>query len=253
MPQFNPEIIVPDYTEFEQELALDLTDFKTSARVRRRRDFGEGYDPRYVLEEVVRDTATVDCNASSEEFALDMHRRDIEAPLSPFYVNLRNLPGALNLMIAMGIHQIRGLPEHQVCTGIPNAGVPIMQKYEHNFRVPFVDILEKYEVEGQAFMRARQDAPKGEGRVLLIGDDVRTTSFTKDNAVRVARELDYDPIVAVAIDREQLSPADLDRIDYPFFRIFGINDLLDFYLYHRRINWGQYRRIRSYLGKEVQP
>ncbi len=79
----------PELTQSQQALADSLLSTKTEAKVGRRRKNPDG---SYELYTTVRPTSPIDFPVNDEEFALKSHEHNIEDPLSPIYINLRNLP-----------------------------------------------------------------------------------------------------------------------------------------------------------------
>src|SRR5438309_1400240 len=110
----------------QQALADQLIETNITAKVLRRFQNGDG---SYHFEEIVRETHPFDFAVHQGEFAMKIHDKIPDAPLSPFYISLRNLPKELLVLVAKTINEVTPKEELDFCTGIPRAGIPIAQEY----------------------------------------------------------------------------------------------------------------------------
>lgn len=108
----HPEGLSPN-----QELLADLMfDTRTEAPVMRRLQSG-------VFEKIIRPTSPIDF-ALEGEFGMKIHDSQPDAPLSPLYINLRELPE--NILNQFGLvlseMDLGDDARPDVSSGIPNAG-----------------------------------------------------------------------------------------------------------------------------------
>jgi uridine monophosphate synthetase len=200
-------------------------------------------------------------------FRLKLHEKKPNAPLSPFFINIRNKdnqtrPGPLEVsdydFIARSILQVikeSGIVFDAIA-GIPRAGDPIVDAIEKLMDyLPGMDQgdsriirLAKEEKDG-----ARRIIPmpgfeykKGE-RVLLI-DDLVTKADTKLEAIRAVES--QGAIVAgliVLVDRLQGGSDEIKKAGYEIRCAFTIRELLDFYVQEKLIEADKYHEAIEYI------
>jgi len=234
-------------TQSQQNLADLLLKTKTHAKVRRRKQNSDGTVEFYY---VIRDTSPIDFRVDPSEFAFVHHEKYPKAPLSPIIVNLRNLPANLNKKIAecMAETQLKQVPNF--CTGIPNAAIPYAKEFSNETKIPYVTIFEKDDKPGSPRILPAQDAPKGNGKTLLIVDDVITKGESKLRAFKVAEDLGFKVIgLVVLVDRGEGGKEIIEKAGYQFYAPFTLKDLLDYYLEKNMITKDQYEESIEYLSK----
>src|SRR3990167_7094126 len=111
-------------TKSQEELADLLLNTKIEAKVIKRKQKEDG---SFFLEEGKRDTSPIDFAQTEEEFALKIHEVNINAPLSPIYVNLRNLPENVLKKIGEVLAEVKLDTPQEFCTGVPKAALVIAQ------------------------------------------------------------------------------------------------------------------------------
>lgn len=236
-----------DMTKTKQELAKLLIGTKTHAKVRRRKKGSDGTVEFYY---VYRDTAPIDLRIDPSEFAFVHHEKHPEAPLSPIIVNLRNLPQSLNRKIAgcMAETDLKQMPDF--CTGIPNAAIPYAKEFSDITKIPYAEIFEKDDKPGSPRILPAKDAPKGEGKSLLIVDDVITKGESKLRAFKVAEELGYKVVgLIVLVDRGEGGKEIIEQAGYQFYAPFTLKELLDYYLENKDMTPDQYKEVIEYIKK----
>lgn len=225
-------------TKSQQELADLLITTKTHAKVRRRKQNPDNTIEFYY---VTRDTSPVDFRIDPSEFAFVHHEKHPQAPLSPIIVNLRNLPANLNKKIAecMAEMQFKELPHF--CTGIPNAAIPYAKEFSNVTNIPYITIFEKDDKPGSPRILPVKNAQKGDGKTLLIVDDVITKGESKFRAFKVAQELGYKVLgLVVLVDRGEGGKEIIEEAGYQFYASFTLKGLLDYYLEKKFITKKQY-------------
>lgn len=128
-----------NFTPTQIALLETLWATETEAKVGRR---FENPDGSYRFEHIVRPTRPIDF-AQEGEFVLKAHERKPDAPLSPYYINLRNLPDDLLTLVAEAIAEATGDLKVNLCTGIPSAGDPIAERFSEITHIPLIQILVK--------------------------------------------------------------------------------------------------------------
>ncbi len=132
----------------QAELILKLLNTKTRAPVRRR----EIYIDEDTQEQTARftknfrDTHPIDFPVHPGEFVLKKHEKDPFAPLSPYYINLRNLPQDLVANISQALSGLKFSKQPDFVTGVPEGTLPFAKKYAEITGIPYADFLIKEEL-----------------------------------------------------------------------------------------------------------
>lgn len=234
-----------DLTLDQQKLADMLIETKTQAKVRRRKQNPDG---SYEFFHIIRKTSPVDFSIDSSEFAFVYHEKNPSAPLSPIIINLRNLPENLVTRIAAVLAEVKLKQTPQFCTGIPNAATSFAKEYSKLAKIPYVTIFEKDDNPGKPRILPAKNAPKGNGKTLLIVDDVITKGASKFRAFQVAEELGYKIVgLLVLVDRDEGGRETLEKAGYNFYAPISLLDLLKYCLDKAKINMKQYKEVIKYL------
>lgn len=230
----------------QQALAEMLLETTMEAKVLRRHSSGDG---KYTFEEVIRKTHPIDFPVHPGEFALKIHDKVPDAPLSPFYISLRNLPEELLKLVAKTIDEVTPKEGLDFCTGIPRAGIPLATEYSKVSAVPFVDILDKTGEPGSTRqIVAKGKSEMGVGKKIIIVDDLVTHAGTKLEAIKAAESLGFEVIgVALLFDREQGGAEELKKMGYQVYSALKLSDTLDYYLEKGKITQERYNQIKDYL------
>ncbi|HPD44935.1 MAG TPA: phosphoribosyltransferase family protein [Candidatus Woesebacteria bacterium] len=233
-------------TENQKKLADLLIATKTEAKVRRREQLVDG---SYRFYEVVRPTSPIDF-AREGEFALKLHEKNPTAPLSPIYINLRNLPEDLLKHMGLVLAEITKGSKADFCAGIPDAGVPIARAYAAAAGMEIKDVLAKAETkEGRRIVKTDLGHEKElTGKRVRLIDDLVTQADTKLEAIRAAEEAGLKVAdIVVLVDREQGGAKQLAEAGYQIRAAFKLSQLLDYYLMTGQINRTKYDRVNYYL------
>lgn len=231
-------------TELQRELADLLLNTKIRAKVRRRKHINGKIEFYYVI----RDTSPIDFRVDPSEFAFVHHEKHPDAPLSPIIVNLRNLPESLNKKIAecMALVPLKQTPDFT--TGIPNAAIPYAREFSNTTSIPYVTIFEKDDKPGSPRILPAKNTPLGNGKTLLIVDDVITKGESKFRAFKVAEELGYKVIgLIVLVDRGEGGKEIIEQAGYQFYAPLTLKGLLDYYLKKKSITKKQYDEVTAYI------
>ncbi len=231
-------------TVVQEELAGLLFDTKIEAPVTRRITLGDG---TFRFEKKIRPTSPVDF-AQENEFALKLHEKDPGAPLSPFYLNLRNLPEELLGLVGLVLSEIPTDEKPDVVAGIPTAGVPLARAYGKFSGISVVEIFNKEQTEKGRRIVGSADADSSHKRLRII-DDLVTKGDTKLESLRAAEEMGFEILdLVVLVDRQQGAIGQLQEFGYTLRPAFKVDQLLRYGLRTERISNQQYEQVAEYLG-----
>lgn len=233
-------------TDNQKKLADLFLNTKTHAKVVRRKKASDG---SYSLDDTTRDTSPIDFPVNDEEFAIKAHEKNIEAPLSPIYVNLRNLPEEMIDLIGQVLAEIEVDEKFDVCTGIPKTALAMAKTYSKYSEVPFIDILDKVGTDTQREIKAKAGAPVGNGLHLVIIDDVISQGGSKFESIKAAEDLGYQVSILILINREQGGSKLLEERGYKVYSAFNLSELLSYFLQKEKITDAQYRAVKDYLAQ----
>lgn len=229
----------------QEKLADLLIGTKTHAKVRRRKQNPDG-TVQFIY--VIRDTSPIDFRVDPSEFAFVHHEKYPEAPLSPNIVNLRNLPDSLNKKIAEIMAEVPLKQIPNFVTGIPNAAIPFAKEFATISKIPYVTIFAKDDQPGSPRILPAKETPLGNGKTLLIVDDVITKGESKFRAFKVAEQLGYKVVgLIVLIDRGEGGKEIIEEAGYQFYAPLSLKRLLDYYLEKGSITQQQYNESIQYL------
>lgn len=237
----HPEGLTPS----QEKLADLLFTTKTRALVNRRQRLGG----RYNFYKMIRLTSPVDFPVSDEEFALKLHESKPEAPLSPIYINLRNLPEKVLNQVGVVLSELTAgdMRSPDLCTGIPNAGIPLAEVYS-KFSGIKVDssVFEKKEDDDKR--RIVSSSSIGEGKRIRIIDDLATEGGTKLETLEAAEEMGYQvEDIVVVLDRQQGATQLLAEKGFKLRAAFTLDQLLKYGLRTGRLSQEGYDKVKEYI------
>ncbi|MBI2011609.1 hypothetical protein HYS91_02455 [Candidatus Daviesbacteria bacterium] len=235
-----------ELTAKQKKLADLLFKTKTQAKIRRRKQNPDGSFEFY---HIIRDTSPFDFRIDPGEFVFKHHEVTPGAALSPMYINLRSLPGNVIDQIAKVLNEIKLDERPDFCTGIPNAAVPYAKKFSEISGIPYVAILEKDDTPQHHQILPAGNAQKGNGKKLLIVDDLITKGGSKMEAINVAEDLGYKVMgLLILIDREEGGKEVMEEKGYKIYSALTLSQLLDYYLSTKTISKDQYDETVKYLN-----
>ncbi len=228
-------------TTNQEVLAGLLFDTKIVAPVTRRT---RNSDNTYVFSKIERPTAPIDF-AQEGEFVLKMHENYPASPLSPVYINLRNLPESVLSQVGVVLAELGG-QKPDFCSGIPKAGIPLAQAYSAYSGVSLRDgIFAKEETS------ARRKIVRGSnenyfGKNLRIVDDLATKGETKVEAIKAAEQMGYRVLdILVLVDRQQGATEQLAKLGYKLRSALTIDQLLQYGVRTKRISIEKYKEVST--------
>lgn len=230
-------------TENQKRLADLLLETKIYAEVGRRISLPEG---GFKLGKIKRLTNPIDLNPQKGEFALKHHEERPDDPLSPFFINLRNLPSEVLGYVGKVLAEIESVEKPDICAGIPEAGIPLAKAYSRYSNIGVRNIFEKKQTEAGRRIIPRAKAEK-RLKVRLI-DDVVTQAGTKREAIKSAGDAGYEIVdIFVLVDREQGGKEQLEKAGYKLYAAFTISQLLDYYVGTGKISQEKFSEVKRYL------
>jgi len=195
-------------------------------------------------------------------FKLKLHEIQPDAPLSPFYLNLRTpdnpKPGPLTeedcILAAEFLWQkiLESGLSFSAIAGIPNAGDPLVAAIEKVAAAPrgFKIIKLGKEVAGDK----RKIVPlvgftyKPGEKVLLV-DDLVTQADSKFEAIRAVEESGMQVVgLVVLVDRQQGGKQELEKSGYKLISAFTITELFDYYRNRGMITPEKHAECLAYLA-----
>lgn len=231
-------------SQSQQELADLLLTTKIEAKVIRRKQKEDG---SFYLEESSRLTSPIDFSKDPGEFALKIHEVKPDTPLSPIYVNLRNLPEQVLEKIAQVLSEVKLETPQEFCTGVPKAALVIAQRFSRASNIPFIDVFEKIGQNTDRKIVIKEGVkPKPDTKLLVI-DDVVAHGKSKLEALEAAKQVGFYVNMLVLIDREQGGVEQVEAEGCRVYAAMKLTDILDFYMEKQMITKKQYQQAVEYL------
>jgi len=199
-------------------------------------------------------------------YKLKLHEKNPEAPLSPFFMNLRTSdnpkPGPLTPDVVRKIGEFfydyavssEMVSPFDYIIGIPNAADPFVKVFADLMPGGKESILHLTKITNDTSRKigalTEESAAKVEpGKTVLLFDDLITGADSKFEAIERLEE--HGLIVRdviVLIDREQGGAVELEEAGYNLHAIYKISEMLDFYKTRGKITPEKYAEICSYLA-----
>jgi orotate phosphoribosyltransferase len=231
-------------TSSQQQLADLLLNTKIEAKVIKRLKKDDG---TYYLEESKRPTSPIDFAQSEEEFALKVHEVNINAPLSPVYVNLRNLPENVLQKIGEVLSEVKLDSPQDYCTGVPKAALVIAEKFSEVSKTPFLDVFDKVGANTERKIVIKEGMSPTPDTKLLVIDDVIAHGKSKLEALEAAKTVGFYVNMLVLIDREQGGVQQVEKEGCRVYAAMKLTDILEYYFEKEMITKKQYENSIAYL------
>lgn len=193
-------------------------------------------------------------------FRLKLHEKNPDAPLSPFYLNLRTKenpkPGPLTpeLVDVIGrelwsLARDQRVQQADRVAGVPNAGDPLAAALSTVSGLPLLVLRKEEHADGRRVSTVVEGDVIQEQEVLLV-DDLITKADTKLEAIEVLEERGLGiRAVLVLLDREQGGADELWDRSVPLHALFTITELLNLYVAEGRISKEERDEIATYIKK----
>jgi len=190
---------------------------------------------------------------SKEGFKFNFHAEHPEAPLSPNYLNLRDVfrNPEIRKNIAKQIIPIVKKLKPDILVDLPQSISPITTTVSDMTGIPMIS------VRSEALKGIKKDhgvkqningAFKKGQKVLIIDDVVSSYAFTKIKAIEVLKRsgLKIIPTIIVVADREEGGKETLKKIKYDLISVLGFKDIFNLYLSKKLITKEDYKKSLEY-------
>jgi len=179
---------------------------------------------------------------------LKLHENHPEAPLSPFYIDLRKLQSHLNTKTAavLALIELTKKINYDYVAGIPLAAVALASSMADKTGKP--QITPRMDKKTHGEIRAI-DGDYEREKTALVVDDLVTGADSKLEAIKVLEDnglIVKD--VAVVFDREQGGADQLAEKGYILHAALKIKSVLRFYADEGKITLGQLKQLLDYLS-----
>ncbi len=195
-------------------------------------------------------------------FKLKLHEKNPDAPLSPIYLNLRTpdnpKPGTLDedavTLIAGELYTLASLHDlaYTLVAGVPNAGDPLAlafcRKAASRGRSVEYIALHKHEGPEGRLITGMKQGRFAAGETVLLIDDLITKADSKLEAIKALESVGLGvKNVVVLVDREQGGEKQLRDAGYALHSVFGLKQLLNFYVLDEKITADKRDEVLAYL------
>src|SRR3990167_297534 len=190
---------------------------------------------------------------SEEGFKFNLHAEHPEAPLSPNYLNLRDVfrDPKVRKNIAKQIVPIVKKLKPDILVDLPQSISPVTTTVSDITGIPMISVRSealKGVKKDHGFKQSINGAFKKGQRALIIDDVVSSYAFTKIKAIEVLREsgLKVIPKIIVVVDREEGGKEKLKKLKFDLINILGFKDILNLYLLKKLITKQDYKKSLEY-------
>lgn len=184
------------------------------------------------------------------KFKLKLHEIHPEAPLSPFYIDLRIIRSHPEIMkeVVKVYEKLLKDTKFDLLADIPTAVTPIVSVLSYRLRVPMISPRIDQKSYGTG---VKVEGAFEEEQTVVLVDDLITKADSKLEAIRILEEngLRVQDVI-VLVDREQGGREELQKRGYSLRSAFNISDLFKIYFQTGRLNKKQYQEVSDYLQKE---
>lgn len=181
-------------------------------------------------------------------FRLKIHDTQPDAPLSPFYLNLRLLrsfPLAKKKAVKAYVKILRNF-KFDLLADVPTAATPLVSSIADALQMPQITPRMDKKEHGTG---AKIDGAFRKGQRAVLVDDLVTHARSKLEAIRVLEEAGLRVRdVVVLVDREQGGREDLEKAGYRLHAILGIHELFRYYADRSKISKQKYKEIEDYIA-----
>lgn len=180
-------------------------------------------------------------------FRLALHKKNPDAPLSPYYVDLRLLrsfpPLPHYVADLLLVKTMRDGAAYNLVADVPTAATPIVTLMSDIGDRPMITPREPKDHGSQASI----DGVYQPGQVVLVVDDLITGADSKLGAVKILRDAGLKVTdVAVLLDREQGGEVQLLKHGLILHAVWKISELLEFYQAEKLISADLVAEINEY-------
>ena len=190
-------------------------------------------------------------NIKFGQFKLKLHEKNPDAPLSPIYLNIRDLQSWLYNLAGDLLHDLidqEGFEDFDYIIGIPKAGEPIGKALAKVLNKPFLRI-EKIESEDGRKITSNILDPFVPGKKVLLVDDLITKADTKREAIK---SVEVNGLVVIAtivlVDREQGGLEELNKEGKKVYAVSKLSELLNLFVLEEKITPDKAKEVIAYIS-----
>jgi len=184
-------------------------------------------------------------------FKLKLHEKNPDAPLSPIYLNIRDLPPVLYTLAGDLLHDLIDLEkidDFDYIIGIPKAGEPIGRALAAATGKPLLRIEKIESSDGRRITSNILD-PFEKGKKVLLVDDLITKADTKREAIESVEANGLQVVATIVLyDREQGGTEELNRIGRKVCAMSRLSETLDFYVHGKKISQVKKEEVMAYIA-----
>ncbi len=184
-------------------------------------------------------------------FRLKLHEKNPDAPLSPIYLNIRDLPDWAYVLAGDILHDLvvrEGIFDFDYVVGIPKAGEPIGKAFAKAVRKPHLRI-QKVEDEGGRRITSNILDSFEKGRKVVLVDDLITKADTKREAIRSIEANGLQVVATLVLyDREQGGIDELNREGKKVLAVSGLSETLSFFVREKKILPAKRDEVMAYIA-----
>ena len=184
-------------------------------------------------------------------FKLKLHEKNPTAPLSPIYLNIRELPDWLYTLMGDILHDVvvrENIGEFDYVIGIPKAGEPIGKAFAKAIGKPHLRI-EKIEDEGGRRITSTILDPFEKGKKVVIIDDLVTKADTKREAIKSVEANGLEVVATIVLyDREQGGLKELNAEGRKVYAVARLSETLDFFVNKKKIDAAKKKEVMEYIA-----
>ncbi len=183
-------------------------------------------------------------------FKLKLHEKNPTAPLSPVYLNIRDLPDWLYALAGDILHDLvvqEEIGNFDYVIGIPKAGEPIGKAFAKAIGKPHLRIQKVENEEGRHITSTILD-PFEKGKKVVLVDDLITKADTKREAIKSVEENGLEVVATLVLyDREQGGLKELNNEGRKVYAVAKISEALEFFVSKGKIDFAKVQEIVDYI------
>lgn len=184
-------------------------------------------------------------------FKLKLHEKKPDAPLSPIYLDIRNLPESVYALAGDLLHDLiiqERITDFDCVVGIPKAGEPIGRALAKAVGKPVIRI-EKIEQEGGRRISTHILDPFDKGQTVLLVDDLITKAHTKKEAIESVESNGLKVVATVVLyDRQQGGLEELNLFGQKACAVARLSDALDLFISEKKISQAKKEEVMAYIA-----
>ena len=183
-------------------------------------------------------------------FKLKLHEKTPDAPLSPIYLNIRELPAQLYTLAGDILHDLlvrECIGNFDYVIGIPKAGEPIGIAFAKAVGKPHIRIEKIEDANGRRITSKILD-PFENGKKVVIIDDLITKADTKREAIMSVEENGLEVVATLVLyDRQQGGLVELNAEGRKVCAVAKLGEMLDLFVQRKKITPEKMKEVTEYI------